>query len=100
MGKEENEKRNKEIIIILKKILLPLYSKLDQIDAKIIYPDKNKFPQYYRNEDLKKVFGFSNNTIVKYRQCGILPFTKMGDIYIYDVAAIAKTLKQRSNGEF
>ena len=94
MGKEEKEKRHEEMITILKKVLLPLYSKLDEIEVKLVSSNKNKFPQYYRNEDLKKVFGFSSNTIVKYRQTGILPYTKMGDIFLYEASKIEKLLNK------
>ena len=97
MGKEEKEKRNEEMITILKKVLLPLYSKLDEIEVKLVSSNKNKFPQYYRNEDLKKVFGFSSNTIVKYRQTGILPYTKMGDIFLYEASKIEKLLNKNGH---
>ncbi|WP_236023924.1 helix-turn-helix domain-containing protein [Flavobacterium flabelliforme] len=97
MGKEEEEKRHEEMIIILKKVLLPLYSKLDEIEVKLVSSNNNKFPQYYRNEDLKKVFGFSSNTIVKYRQTGILPYTKMGDIFLYEASKIEKLLNKNGH---
>ena len=97
MGKEEKEKRHEEMITILKKVLLPLYSKLDEIEVKLVSSNKNKFPQYYRNEDLKKVFGFSSNTIVKYRQTGILPYTKMGDIFLYEASKIEKLLNKNGH---
>ena len=97
MGKEEKEKRHEEMITILKKVMLPLYSKLDEIEVKLVSSNKNKFPQYYRNEDLKKVFGFSSNTIVKYRQTGILPYTKMGDIFLYEASKIEKLLNKNGH---
>lgn len=53
-------------------------------------------PVYYRNEDLKKIFGLSSNTIIKYRQTGILPFTKLGDIFLYDAAKIDKILDENN----
>jgi hypothetical protein len=43
---------------------------------------------YYRNKDLKEMFGFSNNTIIKYREHGILPFTMLGDVYLYEIEVI------------
>ena len=30
---------------------------------------------YYRNKDLKRIFGFSDNTIISYRDYNILPYT-------------------------
>lgn len=85
------------MITILKKVLLTLYSKLDEIEVKLVSSNKNKFLQYYRNEDLKKAFGFSSNTIVKYRQTGILPYTKMGDIFLYEASKIEKLLNKNGH---
>ncbi|AWG23691.1 DNA-binding protein [Flavobacterium faecale] len=87
-----------QLVLVLKKALSPLYLKIDEIDSKIDTNKKNNFPKYYRNEDLKNIFGLSSNTIIKYRQTGILPFTKMGDIFLYDAAKIERSLKESTNG--
>jgi hypothetical protein len=81
----------------IKSLLEPIYNKLDKIDIQLFtqYLDNN-IPKYYRNSDLKEIFNLSNNTIVKYRETGILPYTKLGDIYLYDVKAINAILKQNS----
>lgn len=49
--------------------------------------------KYYRNKDLKQVFGISPNTITKYREDGILPYTMLGEIYLYPIAEVDKILK-------
>lgn len=90
--KETNERRFGYVAAI-KKLLEPLYAKLDTIDLKIKGQQAKTQKKFYRNEDLKKIFGLSNNTIIKYRQTGILPFTKLGDIYLYDVGKIDEILK-------
>ena len=90
--KETNERRFGYVAAI-KKLLEPLYAKLDTIDLKIKGQQGKTQKKFYRNEDLKKIFGFSNNTIIKYRQTGILPFTKLGDIYLYDAEKIDEILK-------
>ncbi|MCW2120642.1 helix-turn-helix domain-containing protein [Flavobacterium sp. 7A] len=95
---EEKEMKFEQLVLILKKALSPLYLKIDEIDSKIDTNKKNNLPKYYRNEDLKKIFGLSSNTIIKYRQTGILPFTKMGDIFLYDAAKIERSLKESTNG--
>ena len=100
MIEEDKEMRLEQLVLVLNKVLSPLYSKMDEIDSKIGSPSRSNLPKYYRNEDLKKIFGFSSNTIVKYRQSGILPFTKMGDIFLYDAAKIEKSLKENANGRF
>ena len=81
-------------ISAIKKLLDPIFIRLDNIDAKILNKSSSGVSIYYRNEDLKKIFGLSSNTIIKYRETGILPFTKLGDIYLYEVAKIEKILTQ------
>jgi len=57
--------------------------------------------KYFRNKDLKRIFGFSDNTIIEYREKGILPFTKFGLIYFYPVEDINRILQENSNkGKF
>lgn len=88
---------NQEIVIPtvgnIKKLLEPIYSRLDNIDINIknqVNKPENK--KYYRNQDLKEIFGLSNNTIIKYRETALLPYTKLGDIYLYEIAKIEKIL--------
>lgn len=77
----------------IKNLLEPIYFRLDNIDSNIknqVKKPENK--KYYRNQDLKKNFGLSNNTIIKYRETGLLPYTKLGDIYLYEIEKIEKIL--------
>ena len=90
----ENESRDKFLFkTVLKKMLEPLYAKLETIDFKLKGQQGVAPKKFYRNEDLKKIFGLSNNTIIKYRQKGILPYTKLGDIFLYDATKIDEILK-------
>lgn len=93
MSKEGKESKFSYISAI-KQLLDPLHARLEKIDSKIRGQDVKQVLRYYRNEDLKKIFGLSNNTIIKYRQTGILPYTKLGDIYLYEVAKIEKILNE------
>lgn len=93
MSKQAKEDKISYILAI-KQLLDPLYARLEKIDFKIKGQDLKKSVRYYRNEDLKKIFGLSNNTIIKYRQTGVLPYTKLGDIYLYDTAIIEKILNE------
>ena len=93
---------NNEIILpslgSIKKLLEPIYSRLEAIENRIkqsSYQKSNQPPvKYYRNNDLKQSFGLSNNTIIKYRETGILPYTMLGEIYLYEVALIEQILTQ------
>jgi len=77
----------------IKKLLEPIYIRLDKIDSNIGKSEiKSGQTKYYRNQDLKKVFGLSNNTIIKYRETGILPYTKLGDIFLYEIKIIEAIL--------
>lgn len=87
-----SEQYKMEYLIALEKMLVPLFGKLEAIDSKIKIQQSKSTLKYYRNEDLKKMFGLSNNTIIKYRQTGILPYTKLGDIYLYEAAKIENIL--------
>lgn len=80
-------------ISAIKKLLEPIIVRLDNIDGKVQNKAVSSSPKYYRNEDLKRLLGLSNNTIIKYRETGILPFTKLGEIYLYEVVQIEKILK-------
>lgn len=78
----------------IKKLLEPIYFQLEKIDSAVKTQSLNSQPKkYYRNQDLKKIFGLSNNTIIKYRETGILPHTKFGDIYLYEIKEIEGILK-------
>lgn len=89
---------NNEIILpslsSIKKLLEPIYSRLEAIENQFKQSTQktNQSIKYYRNNDMKRIFGLSNNTIIKYRETGILPYTKLGDIYLYDVQDLDKIL--------
>ena len=91
---------NNEIILpslgSIKKLLEPIYSRLEAIESSIkqSYQKQSSKSKYYRNNDLKQSFGLSNNTIIKYRETGILPYTMLGEIYLYEVALIEQILTQ------
>lgn len=81
----------------IKYLLEPIVKKLDHLSALFsISSSNNTIPKYYRNNDLKRLFGLSNNTIVKYRETGLLPYTKLGEIFLYEVKYIDLILKENS----
>lgn len=80
-----------------KQLIDPLLIRLEKLDLKIRNEDKITKPGYYRNEDLKRIFGLSSNTIIKYRQTGVLPYTKLGDIFLYETNKIDEILKRNGS---
>ena len=89
---KEIMKYKPRLFAALQDMIAPLCKKLDHIDE--VLNKKSPSCKYYRNEYLKKLFGLSSNTIVKYRQTGLLPYTKLGDIYLYEVQKINEILKK------
>ncbi len=84
-------------IATIRRLLEPIYERLNAISSEIISKQGNtKQPRYYRNNDLKELFNISNNTIVKYRETGVLPYTRLGDIYLYEAKAIDAILKENT----
>ena len=91
------KERKLSFVMRVKQLIEPVIVRLEAIDSKISGQGKVVRPVYYRNEDLKKIFGLSNNTIIKYRQTGVLPFTKLGDIFLYDAVKIEKILHENNS---
>lgn len=74
-------------------LLEPIYERLASIESSLKSKPQKAIPmKFYRNADLKAIFGLSSNTIIKYRDTGILPFTRLGDVYLYDIASIDEIL--------
>lgn len=90
------KERNLSYVMRVEQLIEHVLLRLEAIDSKISQ-GKVLRPEYYRNEDLKKMFGLSNNTIIKYRQTGILPYTKLGDIFLYDSGKIDKILRSNES---
>lgn len=97
MSTNNSEEIRIPTINTIKYLLDPIYKKLDHLSSIIpTGPSDNSESKYYRNSDLKKLFGFSNNTIVKYRETGLLPYTKFGEIFLYEKKKIDSILKENS----
>lgn len=82
----ENNNNSKHLEGLLYRILDKLEGREDLISKK-----------YYRNKDLKNHFGLASNTIIKYRDEGILPFTLLGEVYLYPVNEVDKSLKKNAS---
>ena len=96
MVKEKNEIKIPTVRSI-QLLLEPINERLFRIEESLIQKVNSKSTiQYYRNNDLKNLFGLSNNTIIKYRENGTLPFTRLGDIYLYNVKIIHEILERNN----
>ncbi len=78
-------------------LLEPIYERLTNIENSLKnQPQKSTPKKYYRNADLKSMFGLSSNTIIKYRETGTLPYTRLGDVYLYEVNVVEQILKNNN----
>jgi hypothetical protein len=80
----------------IKLLIEPIYDKLKNIELainskKLKESDSKK---YYRNSDLKNLFGLSPNTIIKYRETGVIPYTQLGEVYLYEAILIQQILEK------
>ena len=79
-------------------LLEPIVVKLQNLENELQkLPKKARPSKYYRARDLKELFGLTNNTIIKYRNDGTLPFTLLGGVYLYDANAINEMLEQNKS---
>lgn len=82
----------------IKGLIEPLYQRLQNIESELQkMPKKRQMSKHYRAKDLKEFFGLSNNTIIKYRDNGTLPFTFLCGVYLYDAKAIDEMLEQNKS---
>jgi hypothetical protein len=90
----QNEELRIPTVRSIQMLLEPIYERLSNIEASLKNSKEKSKPQrYYRNTDLKNNFGISPNTIIKYRETGVLPYTRLGDVYLYEVAIIERILE-------
>lgn len=89
----------KEISLITKNeltyVIQPIITEIRDLKLELQKRNKSK---YFRNKDLKENFGISPNTIVEYRDSGIIPYTYLGGIFLYPVDKIEKILLKNSVG--
>jgi hypothetical protein len=81
----------------LQSLLTPVLNKLVVIEKKLNKKAPTHKVGYYRNKDLKEKLGLSPNTIIKYRESGIIPFTMIGEVYLYPINHLDDILKMNSN---
>ena len=85
-----------EIVTVedIKNEIRPVLKELGELKSYIsLLPPK----KYYRNKDLKEVYGLSDNTIKDYRDNNTIPYTQLGTIFYYPVKEIGDILRRNSN---
>jgi len=94
-------KKSQEIVLVAKQEMemyfQVLTEKIESLEGIIKKQKKPKVKAYYRNKDLEAVFGLSRNTIAKYRKEQILPYSVLGEVYLYPVDKINELLCNNSN---
>lgn len=92
---------NSQLVLVpidkLESLLNPVLNKLDDIEKNLNKKTTTSKRGYYRNKDLKEKFGLSPNTITKYRESGIIPFTMIGEVYLYPINQLDSILEMNSN---
>lgn len=88
----EKESFDNAFIIALIKAVNELTEKFELMKNDNIHTDG-----YYRNKDLKEKFRLSENTIKKYRILGFLPYSKIGEVYVYPIKMMNKALSENGN---
>lgn len=95
------ENRNSQLVLLstdkFEHLLNPVLNKLEIIEKNLNKKTTTHKVGYYRNKDLKVNFGLSPNTIIKYRESGVIPFTMLGDVYLYPINQLNDVLKRNSN---
>lgn len=79
----------------IKLLIEPFFSRLKNIELAInsMQLKERGSKKYYRNADLKCLFGLSPNTIIKSRETGGIPYTRLGDFYLYGAILIQRILE-------
>ena len=92
---------NSQLVLVpidkLESLLNPVINKLVVIEKNLNKKTTSSKRGYYRNKDLKEKYGLSPNTIIKYRESGIIPFTMIGEVYLYSIKQIEDILEMNSN---
>jgi hypothetical protein len=64
-------------------------------DLRKLISERNTVPaqQWYKSHEIRKLLGISQGTLQHLRTTGILPFTKIGGVILYDYHDIQKMIQ-------
>lgn len=93
---------NKEYLLIEKDVWESVYSRVAALSQKIrVYEQSHQpAPQYYNNKEVQQLLGVDDKLIRKYRDQGLLGYTKVGDKYWYSQNDVAEFLNKNRHKAF
>lgn len=93
---------NKEYLLIEKDVWESVCSRVAALSQKIrVYEQSHQpAPQYYNNKEVQRLLGVDDKLIRKYRDQGLLGYTKVGDKYWYSQNDVAEFLNKNRHKAF
>ena len=93
---------NKEYLLIEKNVWESVCSRVAVLSQKMrVYEQTHQpAPQYYNNKEVQQVLGVDDKLIRKYRDQGLLGYTKVGDKYWYSQNDVAEFLNKNRHKAF
>ena len=93
---------NKEFILIEKDVWESVCSRVTALSQKIrAYEQTHQpVPQYYNNKELQQLLSVEDKLIRKFRDTGLLAYTKVGDKYWYSQEDILDFLERNKYKSF
>lgn len=93
---------NKEYLLIEKEVWESVCSRVAALSQKIrVFEQLHQpAPQYYNNKEVQQLLGVEDKLIRKYRDEGLLGYTKVGDKYWYSSNDIVEFLNKNRHEAF
>lgn len=93
---------NKEYLLIEKEVWESVCSRVTALSQKLREYEKTHqpAPYYYNNKDVQQLLGVGDKLIRKYRDTGLLSYTKVGDKYSYSQKDIIEFLERNKHKSF
>lgn len=94
--------KEKETLIIDKEMWETLVTRLHELteQVSVLQQTLHLSPQYYSNKELRSLLGIEDKLIRKYRDEGLLAYTKVGDKYWYSQQDVTEFLENSRQAAF
>lgn len=95
-------KENKEYLLIEKEVWESVCNRIAALSQEVCaYKERHSpAPQYYNNKALQELLGVEDKLIRKYRDLGLLSYTKVGDKYWYSQKDVSDFLEKNRHKAF